>query len=201
MPTGTCTRSRRRLRRTDGPVEEGDSNMKRRFLICCAIGLAAFCAYASNAFGQGEVMDASAAAKYPDAAKKPTPHAPDGHPDLSGVWHHYFMQGGYTTLKPGQSADFNFGVAGPGLKALAAQHTMPVYKPDYAAKVKDLDDKQEKLDPTLTCAAPGVPRLGPPNQIVQTPTQVVFLYTDLNGEFFRVIPTDGRPRHTDEEAS
>ena len=67
--------------------------------------------------------------------------------------------------------------------------------------MKDLDEHQEKVDPTLTCAAPGVPRLGPPNEIVQTDHEVVFLYTDLTGEFFRVIPTDGRPHRTDVEAS
>lgn len=175
--------------------------MKIRFASYPAIALAVFFGCASYAQAQGEVMDASAAAKYPDAAKKPTPRAPDGHPDLSGVWHHFFMQGSYTPLKPGQSASFSFGIAGPGAKALTAQHTMPVYKPDYDAKVKDLNEKQEKLDPTLTCAAPGVPRLGPPNQILQMPGQVVFLYTDLTGEFFRVIPTDGRAHRTDQEAS
>jgi hypothetical protein len=31
---------------------------------------------------------------------------------------------------------------------------------------------------------------------VQTPTEVVFLYDDQNGSFFRIVPTDGRPHRT-----
>ncbi len=175
--------------------------MNFRFFSSGALVAAAVLCFTFGAAGQGEVMDATAAAKHPDAANKPTPRAADGHPDLNGVWHHFFMQGTFTPLKPGESANFSFGIAGPGVKALAAQHTMPDYRPEYAAKVKVLDEQQEKVDPTLTCLAPGVPRLGPPNQIVQNPGQVVFLYTDLNGEFFRVIPTDGRPHRTDVEES
>ena len=59
-------------------------------------------------------MDATEAAKHPDAANKPTPHMADGHPDLNGVWHHYFMQGGYTPLKPGESVQFQVLTKTPG---------------------------------------------------------------------------------------
>src|ERR1017187_9099382 len=31
---------------------------------------------------------ATSVAAKPDPASMPTPHAPDGHPDLSGVWYH-----------------------------------------------------------------------------------------------------------------
>jgi hypothetical protein len=175
--------------------------MKFRFFTSGAFAGVAILCFALSAAGQGQVMDATAAAKHPDAASKPTPRTADGHPDLNGVWHHYFMQGGYTPLKPGESAAFSFAIAGPGVKELTATHTLPEYRPEYAAKVKAADDQQEKIDPTLHCMAPGVPRLGPPNQIVQTPGQIVFLYTDLNGEFFRVVPTDGRPHRTDAEES
>jgi len=44
-----------------------------------------------------------------------------------------------------------------------------------------------------------VPRMGPPTQIVQTPGQVVFLYSASN--LFRVIPTDGRPHRADADPS
>ena len=146
-------------------------------------------------------MDKSAEAREPDAAKKPTPRTADGHPDLSGVWHHFFMQGEYKALKPGESATFEFSVAGPGAKDLNTRFTQPVYKPELVAKVKDLDDHQNQTDPTLRCTAPGVPRLGPPNQIVQTSGQVVFLYTDLAGEFFRIIPTNNPAHRSDLEES
>jgi hypothetical protein len=58
--------------------------------------------------------------------------------------------------------------------------------------VKELNDNQVKLDTLLRCQAPGVPRIGPPDKIVQTAREVVFLYDDGNGAFFRIVPTDGR---------
>jgi hypothetical protein len=77
----------------------------------------------------------------------------------------------------------------------------PKYKTEYEAKVKDLNDRQVELDPALRCKNPGVPRIGPPDAIVHTPGKVVFLYEDLSGSFFRIIPTDGRPHRKDVEAS
>ncbi len=59
--------------------------------------------------------------------------------------------------------------------------------------MKDLDDRQVETDPALRCVPPGVPRIGPPWKIVQSDREVVFFYDDLNGGFFRTIPTDGRP--------
>lgn len=175
--------------------------MKLRIFHCGGLAAAAILCFALSAAGQGAVMDATEAAKHPDAANKPTPHMADGHPDLNGVWHHYFLQGAYTPLKPGESASFSFAIAGPGVRELASTPQQPEYRPEFAAKVKVADEQQEKIDPTLQCRAPGVPRLGPPNQIVQGRGQVIFLYTDLNGEFFRVIPTDGRGHRTDQEES
>ena len=37
----------------------------------------------------------------------------------------------------------------------------------------------------------GVPRMGPPSKIIQTPTELILLYA--RGNTFRVIPIDGRP--------
>lgn len=68
----------------------------------------------------------------------------------------------------------------------------PKYKPEFQAKVKDFSDRQVELDSALRCQLPGLPRIGPPSKIVQNAKEVVFLYDDLNGSFFRVIPTDGR---------
>ena len=68
----------------------------------------------------------------------------------------------------------------------------PKYKPEFAAKVKDLKDRQVQVDTLLQCAPPGVPRIGPPAKIVQNAREVVFLYDDVNGPYFRTIPTDGR---------
>src|SRR5580704_13602103 len=59
-------------------------------------GLTAFLTAPLNVFGQSPNYGPPAtsyaieASRYPDAASKPTPHMADGHPDLTGVWHHYF---------------------------------------------------------------------------------------------------------------
>jgi hypothetical protein len=85
------------------------------------------------------------------------------------------------------------------VEARAAAPNKPEYKPELQAKVKELSDLQSKLDPAFYCRPPGVPRVGPPNQIVQSPGLVVLLYESQN--MFRVVPTDGRPHRTDVEPS
>ena len=72
------------------------------------------------------------------------------------------------------------------------QALFPKYKPEFLAKVKDLSARQVETDNVLKCLAPGLPRLGPPGKIVQNSKEVVFLYDDVNGAFFRIIPVDGR---------
>ena len=125
---------------------------------------------------QAQTNYAAEAAKNPGAASKPTPRMADGHPDLNGVWHHFFGIG--TIQKVGES----FVVGGAFSPQSAALYNAPLrdpkpeYKPEFAAKVKSLYDNQVKEDPTLHCMPPGVPRLGPPHQIVQTPKQAIFLY-------------------------
>ena len=55
-----------------------------------AVGLGLAAMTSMNAFGQfgpPGTSYAAEAARYPDAASKPTPHLADGHPDLNGVWH------------------------------------------------------------------------------------------------------------------
>jgi hypothetical protein len=65
--------------------------------------------------------------------------------------------------------------------------------------VKQLDDQQVKMDPALRCGNPGLPRIGAPDVFVQTPGQIVLLYSDLFGAAFRIVPTDGRPHRKDAE--
>ena len=76
---------------------------------------------------------------------------------------------------------------------------MPEYKTQFMAKVKSLNDNQVKTDNTCTADLPGVPRLGPPQEIVQSSKQFVFLYADLTGNHWRVVPVDGRGHNTDPE--
>ena len=51
------------------------------------------------------------------------------------------------------------------------------------------------------CGKPGVPRIGPPRRIVQLPNEMIFLYEDISGDPYRIIPTDGRPHSKDANPS
>ena len=86
----------------------------------------------------------------------------DGHPDLSGTW------------------------AGAGGLATALRKVVD------GKVVKELSDHESKVDPVFYCGKPGVPRGGAPRRIIQLPTEIVFLYEDMSGDPYRVIPTDGR---------
>jgi len=156
---------------------------------------------ASSIAAPAQTNYAAEAAKNPGAAARPTPRLADGHPDLNGVWHHFFGIG--TIEKVGNS----FVVGGAFSPKSGALYNTPLgdpkpeYKPQFAGKVKSLYDNQVSEDSTLHCVEPGVPRLGPPHQIVQTPKQAVFLYADNTGNQWRVIPLDGRPHSTDPETA
>jgi len=135
---------------------------------------------------------------------KPTPHL-NGKPDFNGTWDHL---GGIEFVRPEKLADRSICLRGcapaaprPAAPAAAAprpaqanppQAMFPKYKAEFLAKVKDLSARQVETDNVLKCLAPGLPRLGPPGKIVQNSKEVVFLYDDVNGAFFRIIPVDGR---------
>jgi hypothetical protein len=128
------------------------------------------------------------------AAQAPT--AASGHPDLSGTWDN------------GSGVDFvapvhigaSICVRGCDTNPRGVQAgDRPTYRPEVMATVNDLEARQVEEDTVLRCFAPGVPRIGPPDKIVQTPTELVFLYDDYTGNFFRVVPIDGRPHRTDVE--
>jgi hypothetical protein len=173
-----------------------------------SVGLAAALMVPVNAFGQANfgppaTSYAIEASRYPDAASKPTPKMADGHPDLNGVWHHFF---GGLVGKVGENSfviDFANSVprstAGGAPAPQAKPDPNPEYKSQFVAKVKFLNDNQVKEDHTLHCMPPGVPRIGPPQEIVQTSKQLVFLYADLTGNHWRVIPLGGH-HSTDPEA-
>jgi hypothetical protein len=146
------------------------------------------------------------ALKYPDAASKPTPHMADGKPDLNGVWHHFFGE----LVHPVGDGSFALGLGGAPRPSGAQAggpppprprpDPLPEYKPQFVAKVKFFNDNQVKEDHALHCMNPGVPRIGPPQQIIHTAKQAVFLYADSTGNQWRVIPLDGRAHGADPEA-
>lgn len=117
------------------------------------------------------------------ASSRPTPRTPDGHPDLNGQWHHRIGEPA-PLIKPGESYNAKAAHA-PGINQY--QEPAAVYKPEFQAKVKDLDAHSLDKDPSWSCGPPGVPRIGPPQKIVQTAKELVFLYDDLTGNFFRVV--------------
>lgn len=181
-----------------------------------------FCFPFPIAFAQATAPGSSAARPAGDisgaaAADLPTPHAADGKPDLSGLW----VPAGpgfqlilrkdadgrpSKVLFPAPGADFSKGDAAARARR-AAEPNQPPYKPELQAKVKYLDERTNEFDGVLHCKPGGVPRMGPPQQIVQTPGQIVFLY-DLarevsvqSGNYYRVIPTDGRSHRSDVDPS
>ena len=132
------------------------------------------------------------------------PRLADGHPDFSGTWENgsgiEFVQ----PLQKGASVCiFGCGDAAPPPQATgsAPAPSQPKYKAEFAARVADLSKRQVSEDPVLRCMAPGVPRIGPPDKIVQRPGEAVFLYDDVSGNFFRIVPTDGRAHRKDAEPS
>src|SRR5436305_15246744 len=102
---------------------------------------------------------AAEAAKNPGASSRPTPRTADGHPDLNGVWHHFFGIG--TIQKVGDSFTVG-GAFSPQNRVLyntPLGDSKPPYKAAAAEKVKMLDADQVKEDPALHCMPAAVPRI------------------------------------------
>jgi len=179
--------------------------------------------------GSIEVCQAAGIAPKASAAGA-IPRLSDGHPDLNGTWdngsgidfiHPEKSSDGSVCISgcepavgaapaataagaapaTGAAAAAPVAAAAPAARKARPAPNMPRYKPQFLAKVRDLDKRQVETDPVLRCRSPGLPRIGPPDKIVQRPGQVVFLYDDVSGAFFRIIPTDGRAHRTDVDDS
>jgi hypothetical protein len=171
-----------------------------RTLVPLAIGFVAMCAGALTVAAQSP-----SSAERAEQAKRPTPRLADGRVDLNGTWDHV---DGIAFLRPQQlgggsicllgcqeapEASSSGQTAKSGAAAARPPRDFPKYKPEHLARVKELSDNQVKLDTVLQCQPPGVPRIGPPHKIVQSARELVLLYDDVSGAFFRIVPTDGRP--------
>lgn len=138
-------------------------------------------------------------------ADKPLPRLSNGKPDFNGTWDN---GAGIDFIQPQKMQDGSICISGcPPKGAQAAAHPprmapdRPKYKPEFAAKVQDLEKRQVQTDPVIRCKSPGLPRIGPPDKIVQTLNEMVFLYDDVSGAFWRIVPLDGRPHRTDTDES
>ncbi len=142
----------------------------------------------------------------PDA-KKPTPRAADGHPDLSGFYDNPFPNNSIT--KADGTVEFRFlGKLDPKAPRYNwPEPTEPSYKPEYRNKVMAIFNSQYGAstpnDPQYDCKPMGVPRASMvPLQIVQMPKLTVILYeSNFIGQTYRIIYTDGRPHPKDLDTS
>jgi hypothetical protein len=175
--------------------------VRTRRLTLLLLTIAGGLAFPASLLAQGERGSPDALARL---AARPTPKLPDGRPDFNGTWDHW---GGIEFVRPQKLADGSICIIGCPPAATASRPanppvppppaTFPKYKPEFLAKVQDFTARQVQLDTALRCQPPGVPRIGPPNKIVQNAREVVLLYDDVNGSFFRIVPTDGRPHRKD----
>jgi hypothetical protein len=131
----------------------------------------------------------------------------NGHPDLSGTW---LFSIDLPPLAIKKTVNGNVSVKGidasgrrPAANVAGALPSTPApsYKPELRAKVKDLLDHESRTDPVFYCDRPGVPRIGPPRRIIQLANEMIFLYEDISGDPYRIIPTDGRAHKKDPNPS
>ena len=105
----------------------------------------------------------------PQSAAKPTPRTADGHPDLSGVWNAGNPsirkdQSSIKILLPLEGVDQNKDNVFAALDRISVTErakapNKPPYKPELAAKLKDLEVRQSQEDPAFYCKPAGVPRI------------------------------------------
>ena len=158
----------------------------------CAVALAWLApATADVAARQSAQSDTAPATPAPG----PAPRLTDGRPDLSGVW----WGGADVGAARGRGARGGGRGQGGGARGTPPPTFMSLYKPEFAAKSKQLGDKD---DPTLRCIPTAFGTLnvslwdvGAVGQIVATPKMVVMLTETFHG--FRLIPTDGRAHRDD----
>jgi len=163
---------------------------------------------AALAYSEESASSATAAKAKTNSASSKTRRTADGHPDLSGSWTFGIdlphgdlvkvVNGKVTRTHYDQSARHHASDDVPG--ALPWEKA-PSYKPEFQEKVKYLAANESKVDPVFYCDKPGTPRIGSPRKIVQLPKETIFLYEDISGDTFRVIPTDGRPHRADANPS
>jgi hypothetical protein len=140
-----------------------------------------------------------------------TPRTPDGKPDLTGSWQrgqsHVDERFGETItsdIRVDEKGNIKAAYGGRGTDdavggtqgfadyerdsgvSLRSEPNMPLYKPEFWDRVQWLDENGNLEDPELVCKPYGVPRMGPPDRIVQSSKELLFFYSTHNT--FRIIP-------------
>ena len=130
-------------------------------------------------------------------AQRPTPRL-GGHPSLEGYWF-----SGTGSIPPFQydtarnaKGDIEVKTTrdpaeGPRTTS-ATPGAQPDYKDELKQKTKDLFFRDNKTDKVYNCGQPGLPRVGAPQRIVENGKEMVFLYADLAGMVWRLIPIGGK---------
>jgi hypothetical protein len=121
----------------------------------------------------------------------PVPRLPDGHPNIQGIYATRFNQAVFNiedhpVAKPGIAA-------GKGAIVDPPDGKIP-YRPEAAAKAKDMFENHMFEEPEAHCFQSGVPHSGYQHfgfQVVQSPGYLVLVYEYAHS--YRIIPTDGRP--------
>ena len=130
-----------------------------------------------------------------ELAKRHTPRM-GGHPSLEGYW---FSGTGsippmqYDTAKDAKGDIEVKTVRDPSDAPRApGASSQPDYKDELKQKTKDLFFHDNKTDKVYNCGQPGLPRVGAPQRIVENSKEMVFLYADLAGMVWRLIPIGGK---------
>jgi len=138
-----------------------------------------------------------------------TPRAPDGHPDLTGVWNglgdnllgvpNQIANNGIAIENENYAHDLHSGAAiatfprnttrplnneeseraASLLRRVGSNR--PIYKPEYWEMVKNLDHNANEEDPSNNCMPAGIPRAGIPSYIGQMPGYFIFIYPGQGG--------------------
>ena len=162
----------------------------------CAASVAALCFLAPLSAG-AQSAPASPRVSNAALAQRPTPRM-GGHPSLEGFW---FSGTGsvppfqYDTARDAKG-DIEVKTARdpadpPGVTS-ATPGNQPDYKDELKQKTKDLFFHDNKADKVYSCGQPGLPRVGAPQRIVENSKEMVFLYSDLAGMVWRLIPIGGK---------
>jgi hypothetical protein len=129
-------------------------------------------------------------------AQRPTPRV-DGHPSLEGYWFSGTGSIPPTQYDTARDAKGDIEVktvrdaSEPPGPTSATPTNQPDFKDELKQKTKDLFFQENKNDKVYNCGQPGLPRVGAPQRIVQNGKEMVFLYADLAGMVWRLIPIGG----------